>query len=51
MLGENKKFLAQYSFSIYDPLTKYSFLVDSGFDIGVLPVDLAKPETKMYQTF
>ena len=51
MLGENKRSLARHSFSVYDPLTKYSFLVDSGSDVSALPIDLAKPETKMFKTF
>ena len=51
MLGENKRSLARHFFSVYDPLTKYSFLLDSGSDVSSLPIDLAKPETKMFKTF
>ena len=51
MLGENKRSLARHSFLVYDPLTKYSFLVDSGSDVSASPIDLAKPETKMFKTF
>ena len=51
MLGENKRSFARHSFSVYDPLTKYFFLVDSGSDVSALPIDLAEPETKMFKTF
>ena len=50
VLGENKRSLA-HSFSVYDPLTKYSFLVDSGSDVSALPINLAKPKTKIFKTF
>ena len=50
MLGENKTSLARYSFSIHNFTKKYSFLVDSDSDINAVPIDLAKPETKIYKT-